>query len=77
MNSSGESDTPNRACPPRGAPMSRKRIRTLRRGGEEQSAAVAVASGNLPIKHGDFPWFFLCLPEGIASGNDCYHWKVI
>ena len=28
-------------------------------------------------KHGDFPWFFLCLPEGIASGNDCYHWKVI
>jgi hypothetical protein len=29
-------------------------------------------SGNLPIKNGDVPWFFLCLPEGIASGNDCY-----
>ena len=35
-------------------------------------AAVAVASGNLPIKNGDFPCFFLCLPEGIVSGNDCY-----
>ena len=27
---------------------------------------------DLPIKHGDFPYFFVCLPEGICS--NCGRW---
>ena len=31
---------------------------------------MAIEIVSFPIKHGDFPLFFLCLPEGISPPND-------
>ena len=28
---------------------------------------MAIEIVELPTKNGDFPWFFVCLPEGIVS----------